>query len=665
MNRIAVYAFYDKDGIVDDYIFYYLQELLKFCSKIIVVVNGEIKKEFQDRLLVIGVELCIRENKGFDAYAYKFGIEKIENFAEYDELVLSNNSFFGPVFPLSEMFNCMESTALDKNGKGYDFWGCSIHPKCPGKIDRTQEFDYINEHVQTFFVVFKKRVLQSVSFKNFWNNLKIPNTFLEAVCLFEMRLTSFLSKSGFTYGSYIDPKYYGSVNAMILYPFETLVHSRCPFVKRKIFSEDYQNFFFVGEGDQSRKALSYLDHCAYNKSLIWQHLLRTTKMSELRMDLQLNFTLSAKYTSLENQEILANKKVALILYIYYEEAILECLNYVKNLPSSCHLFLVASKDSVYRKLRSIFESNSDCNLINSDIDFKKFKNIHFVKKRNKGRDVTTYLIDCKDVFYNYDYVCFIHDKKSPQLGSCLLTKSFFEHCVNSLLSSEAFVCNVIAQFENDPNLGLLVPPALHYGPFYPSEYNLHPNNKLWMQNIIDELHLNVPFDEFPVAPYGDMFWIRGKALHPLFRKDWSYDTDIPKEPIDCDGTILHALERIIPFVAQAAGYYSAWLCTEDTARTEINNLYYINKSINKEFFKNFIYCRHDDLIRMILTFGKEQNLISPFRSFDEYQLIDFKRRIKGLYRKKIKYQILNLLSLNMIPKLKNNIEVISKKINEL
>ena len=59
-----------------------------------------------------------------------------------------------------------------------------------------------------------------------------------------------------------------------------------------------------------------------------------------------------------------------------------------------------------------------------------------------------------------------------------------------------------------------------------------------------------PFFDFPV---GTMFWARTAALKPLFnlKLGWS---DYPEEPLPNDGTILHALERLLPFVAQHAGY---------------------------------------------------------------------------------------------------------------
>lgn len=40
MKRLMIYFFYDKDGIVDDYIPYFLKSFKPFCEKICVVVNG-------------------------------------------------------------------------------------------------------------------------------------------------------------------------------------------------------------------------------------------------------------------------------------------------------------------------------------------------------------------------------------------------------------------------------------------------------------------------------------------------------------------------------------------------------------------------------------------------------------------------------------------------
>jgi rhamnosyltransferase len=80
-----------------------------------------------------------------------------------------------------------------------------------------------------------------------------------------------------------------------------------------------------------------------------------------------------------------------------------------------------------------------------------------------------------------------------------------------------------------------------------------------------------------------MFWFRPKALKTLIEYDWNYE-DFPKEPNDTDGTLLHAIERIYPFVAQHEGYYPAWVLNDTFARIETTNLYYMLREINSQYF---------------------------------------------------------------------------------
>ena len=49
-----------------------------------------------------------------------------------------------------------------------------------------------------------------------------------------------------------------------------------------------------------------------------------------------------------------------------------------------------------------------------------------------------------------------------------------------------------------------------------------------------------------------MFWSRPRLLAPLVDLRLTWD-DYPEEPIPNDGTILHALERLLPFLATREG----------------------------------------------------------------------------------------------------------------
>jgi hypothetical protein len=65
-----------------------------------------------------------------------------------------------------------------------------------------------------------------------------------------------------------------------------------------------------------------------------------------------------------------------------------------------------------------------------------------------------------------------------------------------------------------------------------------------------------PLPDHVDFPAGSMFWARPQALAPLFALGLG-PADYPPEPLPQDGTILHALERLLPIVAQSRGYRTA------------------------------------------------------------------------------------------------------------
>ena len=66
-KRLGAFLFYDKDGIVGDYIDYLLEKMNEHLDKLIVICNGEVNEEGKDRLKVFATEMIFRENEGFDA----------------------------------------------------------------------------------------------------------------------------------------------------------------------------------------------------------------------------------------------------------------------------------------------------------------------------------------------------------------------------------------------------------------------------------------------------------------------------------------------------------------------------------------------------------------------------------------------------------------------
>lgn len=565
-KRLAVYCFYDQDGIVDDYVVFFLNSLRKTVSKICCVVNGTLDDKGRESLGQCSDEILQKENTDAAAWAYSYFVNvRYREIRTYDELIFCNNSFFGPLYPLADMFSEMEHRKDHK-----DFWGITVSPGIKG-------------HVESYFMVFEKRTIESPAFIDFFKTHNKTPDCKRPCSLFDLQLTQALSSAGFSYGSFTDSSGLPGDDCTVLYPDLLIGERKCPFLKRKVFSVPYENLFAVGRGQNPRKCLEFIkNNTAYNAEYIWQYLLRTQKMSDLRQNLNLNYILSSDACG---EFVNPGRKIALVCYVYYPDDVRECLSYASNAEEIADLYFVSSRDDTLDAARKFLERS-------------EFPKVEFKKKINKGRDLAAYLIDCAPLFDSYDYLCFVHDKKSPQNSNQETTHEFFKMCMESMLSSKAYVKNLLNLFENHPKLGVAVMPPLNFGIFYTNEYVLHPGNRRHIANLLCSLDLQVPFDENPVAPYGDMFWCRTAALRKLFSRQWAYE-DLPDEPLPVDGTILHALERIHPFVAQASGYYSAWVHPDSAAETYMNNLHYIDRTLNESLFSHFGYSVLPKLVEKI------------------------------------------------------------------
>ena len=175
---------------------------------------------------------------------------------------------------------------------------------------------------------------------------------------------------------------------------------------------------------------------------------------------------------------------------------------------------------------------------------------------------------------------------------------------------------------------MLCPPPPNHSDYYITlSCEWGPNYKI-TKELYDDLKLKAPIsaDKEPVAPLGTMFWFRTKAMKKLFDRKWEYN-DFPKEPNNIDGTLLHAMERIYPFVIQDAGYYCAWCMNDRYAQVELTNLNYMLRNINRRLFAMYGLQNYNSMIgRLEYELYGKPNLC---------KLITQKRRKLKVFLKKI------------------------------
>ena len=575
-RRLVVYTIFDKDGVVDRYILYFLKALSAWADRTVVVINGSVNKAGNTALREIGCEVVTRANSGFDAWGVKAGFEYVgyEKLQEYDEVIVANNTLFGPVSDLKEMFEAMAQRKVD-------FWGIASHA---GFADfdpfGCNPYGYIPEHIQSFFYGIRKNMLSSAAFKRFWKELPELPDYNAAVGLYETVMTKYFTDAGFTWSCFMDRKDYYDMtdNPLIAMPMESIRDWKCPVFKRRAFFQDY-DYLTSFTGQQSASCLmQYLEEATdYPVDMVWENLIRTCHMSDLSQNMHLSriFDRNNDFAILDGSYELG-AKAALIMHIYDHTMAAELAAYASSMPAESDIYISTTSEE---KKSAIMEAFSG---LPNRLEVRVLP--------NRGRDVSGLLASFKDIVMNYDVVCVTHDKKTGYLKPQTVGEGFAYMGYENILGSSQFVLQVLQAFDQDRRLGLLYAPDPSHADFATHIGLEWGPNFQCTKDLAAKLKLHVPMDENhpPMAPFGSSFWFRTKAMVPLFAKDWKYE-DFPAEPFNqTDGSILHAIERIYPFVAQHAGFYSALLMTADYASVDVGNLYYYAQRYAHVCFENGI-----------------------------------------------------------------------------
>jgi glycosyltransferase involved in cell wall biosynthesis len=231
------------------------------------------------------------------------------------------------------------------------------------------------------------------------------------------------------------------------------------------------------------------------------------------------------------------RPTALHAHFHYPELVEDFVRRMAANNSPCDLLLSTdetSKASLLRKATAQYRRGE----------------VHVRVLPNRGRDIGAFLTGFReDIGSRYEIVGHVHAKRSLfALGSSdpHLGERWRRFLWDNLLGEEhAMMDMIIDRLSADDRLGLVFPDS--------------PQLPCWDGNreIAEQLARRIgmtadlpPFFDFPA---GTMFWARTAALKPLFDLQLEWE-DYPSEPMPSDGTILHALERLLPFVAQHAGY---------------------------------------------------------------------------------------------------------------
>jgi len=248
IRRICLFAAYDVDGIVDDYVVAYLAELSRHAD-VYFLADGPLEKDQLARLADVTVGAWAIRHGEYDFGSYSrlardlVGWDVIET---YDELLLVNDSCY-LVRPLDEVFARMDVEA------GH-WWGMQLTAPTyaaetsaelpPLPLDRAKaEFQQREiatyhhfAHVGSYFLVFRRPVIADAGFRRRLDAVCRQESKLDVIFKYETGTTRYLVGQGYDFTTYVPDllPFHPAYSAAAF----TLIERGFPLLKRQLLAEN-------------------------------------------------------------------------------------------------------------------------------------------------------------------------------------------------------------------------------------------------------------------------------------------------------------------------------------------------------------------------------------------------------------------------------------------
>ena len=223
-------------------------------------------------------------------------------------------------------------------------------------------------------------------------------------------------------------------------------------------------------------------------------------------------------------------KVALHLHLFYADLAEVALAMLMDAGISADLYVSCSERSAQQL----------------GVQFRRYRrgNVTIRAVPNIGRDIGPFVAEFgKELLEGgYDVIGHLHGKRSKDIGTGDVWRTYLW---DNLLGGPGVWSAVEHEFAADRSLGLMFPEDRHVVGW--------ARNKGFGEELRERLGVGRELPAVPVFPLGTMFWARPEAVRPLLESGLTWD-DLPSEPLPYDGSMLHAIERLLPTICEETGH---------------------------------------------------------------------------------------------------------------
>lgn len=223
-ERIAIFAHYSDDGQISESDAYFISSLREAGFSVVVsstctsdpLIHQAIWDQWNDRF----DGLITRPNLGFDFGSWSAALLTINLDSEFlQQILLVNNSMYGPLFPLRPMIEELASRG--------DFFG----------LTASQEF---SPHLQSYFLGFNRVVIASPAFRQFWGGKFGGRSKWSTIWAHELTWERFFVKRGFR-SVVLVPETRNFPRNPLTFLWKELVAEGFPFIKKSLFTHNYDS----------------------------------------------------------------------------------------------------------------------------------------------------------------------------------------------------------------------------------------------------------------------------------------------------------------------------------------------------------------------------------------------------------------------------------------
>lgn len=340
----------------------------------------------------------------------------------------------------------------------------------------------------------------------------------------------------------------------ILFDISDLIcYKDFPFLPKYLFFIDKTTLLNYNLGDDLQKCIQFIkNYTCYKIDNIMEYITFELSPYQLLERLNLEYICEVPKT-IKTREV----KCGIFVYIYYFENLEKELDMLTNVPQNFDIYICSDNKQKVAFIKKMWRR-------------KKRKNtIKFMLHKYRGRDISALLLTFKPFIKQYDIFCYIHDKKSSQMGYPTVGSSFNLHIWECLIGNQSIVNYAVAELINDKWLGILAPPFIFEGMYFYVAVNPWTICYEKTRQLGSLLKLNTKIlDTDNITFLGSCFWAKTKALKKLLEYKFK-ESDFPEEPCPIDGTINHCIERIFSYVALDAGFYTGHILSVDIAKREL------------------------------------------------------------------------------------------------